>query len=232
MEYNIYCDESCHLEHDESDVMAIGAIWCEKQYIKAINDEIRKLKIKHNLSSWFEIKWVKVSPAKIEFYLDVLNYFMKNKNLHYRGIIAKGKKHLDHRMYNNNEYDLWYYKMYFLMLDWIIKPLEQYNIFMDIKDTNGGKRVRKLQEVLSNNKYDFNGECVRNVVQVNSRESELLQVGDLISGAMTHYIRFGENDSAKGCIIKELKKEYDIDTSSCYSADKFNLFYWEGRKSW
>ena len=26
--YNIYCDESCHLENDDKPVMLLGAIWC------------------------------------------------------------------------------------------------------------------------------------------------------------------------------------------------------------
>ncbi len=230
MEYNIYCDESCHLEHDNSDVMVIGSVWCEKQHIKKVNKDIRSIKTKHNLSSWLEVKWTKVSPGKLGFYLDVLDYFQNNDNLHYRAIVASGKKKLDHKTYNNDDYDLWYYKMYFLMLDWIIKPLNQYNIFMDIKDTRGGKRVRKLKEVLSNNRYDFNGECIRQVVQINSRESELLQVGDLISGAITHYNRFGVGESAKGNVIKKLRSIYNLDISSPYSDDKFNVFHWEGRK--
>jgi len=25
---NIYCNESCHLEHDRQKVMVLGAIWC------------------------------------------------------------------------------------------------------------------------------------------------------------------------------------------------------------
>lgn len=230
LEYNIYCDESCHLEHDDSDVMVIGSVWCEKQYIKRINEDIRNIKIKHGLSSWLEIKWTKISPAKIDFYLDILDYFQRNDELHYRCIVARGKKKLDHKTYNNGDYDLWYYKMYFLMLDWIIKPLNQYNIFMDIKDTRGGKRVKKLKEVLSNNIYDFNGECIQHVVQINSRESELLQIGDLISGAMTHFNRFGIEESAKGKFIKKISDIYNIDTSSSYSYDKFNVFYWEGKK--
>ncbi len=230
MEYNIYCDESCHLQNDNSDIMVIGSIWCEKEHIKQCNQEIRQLKQKHGLSSWFEIKWTKVSPAKFAFYEELLDYFINNKNLHYRGIIAQGKKKLDHDVYNNGDYDLWYYKMYFLMLDWIIKPMQHYNIFMDIKDTNGGKRVRKLKEVLSNNIYDFNGDCVRKVVQVDSKESELLQLGDFISGALSHYNRFAFNpSSAKGQIIHKLNRHYHIHTSSTYSNMKFNIFYWEGR---
>lgn len=30
MYYNIYCDESCYLEHDGINVMAFGAIWCDQ----------------------------------------------------------------------------------------------------------------------------------------------------------------------------------------------------------
>jgi len=28
--YNIYCDESCHLENDGEKVMVLGAIWCPR----------------------------------------------------------------------------------------------------------------------------------------------------------------------------------------------------------
>ena len=31
MQYNIYCDESCHLQNDKSNVMVLGAIWCAKE---------------------------------------------------------------------------------------------------------------------------------------------------------------------------------------------------------
>ena len=26
--YNVYCDESCHLENDGQKAMVLGAIWC------------------------------------------------------------------------------------------------------------------------------------------------------------------------------------------------------------
>ena len=28
---NIYCDESCHLEHDGIKPMLLGCVWCEEQ---------------------------------------------------------------------------------------------------------------------------------------------------------------------------------------------------------
>lgn len=34
---NIYCDESCHLEHDGIKPMLLGCVWCEEQKKDAIN---------------------------------------------------------------------------------------------------------------------------------------------------------------------------------------------------
>ena len=42
MLYNVYCDETCHLEHDGINDMVIGAVWCP-HYGKSIR-ELKKLK--------------------------------------------------------------------------------------------------------------------------------------------------------------------------------------------
>ena len=44
MLYNIYCDETCHLEHDSSNVMVLGAVWCSQSKLKEINERIRQIK--------------------------------------------------------------------------------------------------------------------------------------------------------------------------------------------
>ncbi len=43
-EINIYCDESCYLQHDDSQFMSIGGIWCSKDKITKINADIKKIK--------------------------------------------------------------------------------------------------------------------------------------------------------------------------------------------
>jgi hypothetical protein len=35
-EYNLYCDETCHLEHDDSNSMALGAVIVPKEKRKEI----------------------------------------------------------------------------------------------------------------------------------------------------------------------------------------------------
>ena len=233
MKYNVYCDESCHLKNDSSSVMILGAVSCPKEQKKKIFDDIRALKIKHRLNSRFEIKWTKVSASKINFYLELLEYFWGNPYLFYRGLVATGKEYLDHEKYNDGDDELWYYKMYFLMLDPIINPLNEYQILVDIKDTKGGKRIKKLKEVLCNNKYDFRQEVIKQIVQINSKESEILQLADLINGAIGFYHRQldKEPDANEGKVlmVRELQKKCKLDKNTLRSEQKFNLFIWQPR---
>ena len=126
MEYNIYCDESCHLPNDHQPIMVLGAIWCPKDKAREIAENIRRIKVKHNLPPFFEIKWTKVSPGKADFYLELIDYFFEEKDLHFRGLIAE-KEGLDHVKYYQ-DHDDWYYKMYFNLLKIIISPIDKYNI--------------------------------------------------------------------------------------------------------
>lgn len=228
--YNVYCDESCHLEKDTSPIMILGAMYCQEERKKQIYDEIRAIKTKHNISSFFEIKWTKVSESKIDFYLELLDYFWNNQDLLYRGLVASGKQSLDHDKYNGGDYDLWYYKMYYRMLDPVISPNDKYHIMVDIKDTRGGKRVAKLREVLCNNIYDFKKEVIDQIGQINSKESEILQLADLINGALAFYHRgLADNaDSNQGKVkfVRALQRYVDLDNNTRYGERKFNLFIW------
>lgn len=228
---NIYCDESCHLEHDNSNVMIIGAMSCPDKEKSNIFRDIRNIKEKNGLSSWFEIKWTKVSYTKLEFYKELIDYFFNNNNLNFRAIVACNKKELDHIKYNHGDYNEWYYKMYFTLLNIMINEQNFYKIFIDIKDTHGGPRINKLHKVLCNNVYDFKSEVISGVYQINSKESEILQLADLLIGALGYYHRglcTGSVNLGKKELIEYIIERYKIDFSKKTNVDctKFNLFIW------
>lgn len=141
---------------------------------------------------------------------------------------------VDHEKFNEGDYDLWYYKMYFRMLDPIICQEDEYHILLDIKDTRGGKRVQKLKEVLCNNIYDFNEEVIKHIGQINSRESEILQLADLVNGALAYHYRKLEEDAdsnaGKVTFIEKLQAKQNIDRMTSRQASKFNLFVWSPQK--
>ena len=225
--YNIYCDESCHLEYDGEIAMTIGGIWCPQSKKDEIFHRIREIKEEHGLSKNFEIKWNKVSPGQLDFYMDVVNYFFDNSDLHFRVLVIPNKQELKHDLFSQT-HDDFYYKMYFNMLKTLFEPGCGYNIYIDIKDTRGQRKVEKLHEVLCNNHYDFDRNLIRKVQQVRSEEVELVALADLLIGALS-YIHRGKNTSeAKLRLIERIKARsgYNLTASTLYRENKFNIFVW------
>jgi len=92
---NVYCDESNHLESDGISPMVLGAVFGQVEEIKTANTRIREIKVRHGIDPHTEIKWTKVSPNKIQFYLDLIDYFFDSDDLHFRAVIVN-KAELDH----------------------------------------------------------------------------------------------------------------------------------------
>lgn len=227
-EINIYCDESCHLEHDNSTVMVLGAICCPEQDRINIYKELRQLKKNYNLSEKFEIKWTKVSDSKIDFYIALVDYFIKNSLLSFRGLIVPNKTKIDNSRFNQT-WDIFYYKMYYQMLKNIINPQHCYNIFLDIKDTNGATKRKRLLEILNTITKDFSysKDLVVNKLQaVHSHEVELIQLADFIIGAICYANRGLNSNKGKLKIIERLRHVtgYPLTESTFPSESKFNLF--------
>ena len=226
--YNIYCDESCHLENDKQRAMVLGAVWCPKDRVREIADRIRDIKKRNNLNEKFEIKWTKVSPAKVQFYIDLVDYFFDDDHLHFRALIVPDKSLINHESVTGQSHDDWYYKMYFSMIKTILHPEENYRIYLDIKDTRGGERSRKLHDVLCNNNHDYSRRIVENLQQVQSHEIQQLQLADLLIGAVAYENRGYSGNSGKEAIIKKIKKRsnYSLNKSTLLREEKFNLFVW------
>lgn len=224
---NIYCDESCHLENDKQKAMAIGAIWCPYNKKDIIFQRLREIKVEHGLSPKFELKWNKVSTGKYDYYIDVVNYFFDNSDLHFRVLVVPDKLVLKHDDYSQT-HDKFYYKMYFDMLKTIFVPNNSYNIYIDVKDTTGAKKVRKLHEVLCNSQYDFSQNIIQKVQQVRSEEVELIALADFLTGAVSYLYRELRTSEAKLKLIQKIKDRsgYSLERSTLYKEDKFNLFRW------
>ncbi|MFA4999436.1 MAG: DUF3800 domain-containing protein [Parcubacteria group bacterium] len=226
MEFNIYCDESNHLEHDKVPNMVLGAVFVPVEKVKKINTRIREIKAKHGLSPKFEAKWAKISPAKIEFYKDLVDYFFDDDDIHFRAILIN-KSHLCHKKYQQT-HDDFYYKMYFDLLSKLLEPANKYYIYLDIKDTQGRKKVARLWEILSNSMYDFRRDIVKNIQQVRSNEIGILQIGDILIGAMQYVNRNGLKSDAKRHLVERIQERsgYDLKKSTLLLEKKMNIFYW------
>lgn len=227
MEYNIYCDESCHLENDPHKSMVLGATWCAKQDKRELFERIKDIKQKHNLKPAFEIKWNKVSASKIGFYKELVNFFFDTDKLYFRALVVENKTELDHTKFGHT-HDQFYYKLYFDMLKIIISPKNVYNIYLDIKDTLGYEKVTELHNVISNAHYDFSKQIIKNIQEIRSDEVSLLQITDLLIGAMSYYHRGLDANPAKLELINLIKYRsgYSLNKSTLPGERKFNFFIW------
>ena len=225
--YNVYCDESCHLEHDQHNVMVLGAIWCPLEKVSEIMIAIKEIKVRHGLSRAFEIKWAKVSPAKQPFYTELIEYFFANDDMHFRALIVPDKSKLQHELYGH-DHDTWYYKMYFTMLKAILNPQDCYRIYVDIKDTRSAPKVAKLQDVLRHNMYDFQREIIERVQTVRSHEVEILQLADLMIGAVSYVNRGLCGNAAKVALANTMQTRsgYSLSRTTLLRENKVNLLSW------
>jgi hypothetical protein len=236
---NVYCDESCHLQRDGSDIMALGAVWCPESRKNEIFERIREIKFKHNLKPVFnknnhfhkpefEIKWNKVSNTKLDFYKELVDFFFDDDDLHFRVLIVPDKTTLDLSKYNLT-HDAFYYRMYFDMLKVILNPEFCHNIYLDIKDTKSTETVNELTKVLRNNHYDYSHRVIKKIQQVRSHEIELLQLTDLLIGAISYVHRNLSGNKAKVELIEKIKhrSKYSLTKSTLVKERKFNIFVWK-----
>jgi hypothetical protein len=225
--YNVYCDESCHLEHDHQKAMVLGGVWCPIEKVREITTRLKEIKAQHSVSHEFEVKWTKVSESKADLYLRLVDYFFDDDDLHFRALIVPDKSILRHDDFGQ-DHDTWYYKMYFDMLKVLLSPKDRYMIYLDIKDTRSADKVTKLQDVLRNSLYDFSGNVVERVQNVRSHEIEILQLADLLIGAMSYVHRDLSGNKGKLALIERIKERsgYELKKSTLYREEKFNLFVW------
>ena len=226
--YNVYCDESCHLERDRQPVMVLGAVWCPLEKSREISVRIREIKTSHGLSPKFESKWTKVSPAKQVFYLDLLDYFFDDDDLHFRALVVQDKSRLQHELYGQT-HDTWYYKMYFDMLKAILEPEACYRIYLDIKDTRSADKIAKLHDVLCSSMYDFGSQVIERVQTVRSHEVEILQLTDLLIGAVSYVNRGLHMNAAKLAVVERMRERssYSLTKTTLLRENKVNLFMWQ-----
>ena len=227
---NIYCDESCHLENDGHSFMGLGAFLCPKEQLTSLKRDLTALKEKHNLSPKYEIKWNKISSGKLDFYLDLVDYYFEQSHLGFRALIVPEKDKLDFERFelNHNEF---YYRMYFLLLNKVFRPSEKFNIFLDKKDTVGSHRTEKLHQVLCNSNYDSSREMI-NRIQIDSSNFLIgIQLADFFLGAVMYANRELESSTAKLKVVERIRVRSGKNLLKKTRQDeyKMNIFPWVKR---
>ncbi len=216
--FNIYCDESCHIEHDHKNFMLLGAVSSAYNEVKRHTERIKDLKEKH--SFYAEIKWSNVSQSKYHFYRELIDYFF-DTDLRFRAVIIDKAKIRNDKF--GQDYNTFYYKMYYYLLNHNKNTQYAYNVYLDIKDDLSAQKVNELKRILNTQFGVF-----RNVQNIRSNESLILQLADLLMGALSYNLNDEDKKMlAKVQLIERIKHHtgQSLIKTSPYKESKFNLFF-------
>ena len=233
-EYNLYCDESCHLEHDDSDVMVLGALIIPKDKRQEITENILQIKARYGVKARTEVKWTKASMPKIDLYKDLLNCFFLDDDMRFRVLVAK-KTRLNHEAWSQSHND-WYYKMYFTMLNRLfdstkhlqrVRGHQGHALRATYRETGGSAS----KTATTTSTY----ECIKKVQPIRSDEVQMMQITDVINGAVCRANRttIPQPSGAKAEILDyiRMRSKLRLTQSTTLGTRKFNIFVWEGRNA-
>lgn len=228
--YKIFCDESCHLEHDGSDIMVLGAIHCTAEKAVALNKHIKWLRHQHNYKP--ELKWSKLNKHQWPLYRDLIDLVVDDSEVQFKTTVVHNKKVLDHQQYNAGSHSDFYYKMFYYTLRDFLTENSEYRIYLDYMDTLGAEKTRKLCEVLQRG-TEWNLNAKATIVQ--SYEVQLIQICDLLIGAISYRNR---TDIEHKSAIKmqfvdylESKLGYTLSCGTPWWEEQFNIFQFQPRRS-
>lgn len=226
---NIYCDESTHLPNDGQPYLVLGAVVCPTTRSREVAVRLREIRAKHQIPSDFELKWTKVSPSKLDFYLDIIDYFFDDDDLNFRAVVAS-KQGLDHKRFEQT-HDDWYYKMMFYLIRNVLPAEDEAFIYLDKKDTRGQEKVDRLRDVIARAEYDFNRDNIRRLQVVESHHVGLLQLADLIIGAVNYANRNDTSSAAKLHLVNRIRQRSGktLTRTTLLSEMKLNIFKWRAQ---
>lgn len=226
--YNIYCDETCHLEHDKEKTMVIGGIKCAKSRRRYVTESIYAIKEEFDIPKYAEIKWNKVSQCNLDYFKKVIDLFFALDELQFRAVVVD-KTQINHDKFNQTHNEF-YYKIYYYCLIGLVDTKAENYIYLDKKDTKGTYKINQLKEIISRKNHDFDQSRIVRMQCVNSSELPILQLADLVIGAVGYHNRDIMNASpAKKELVKYIQEKsgYSLEKSTYPSEQKFNLFFIE-----
>ena len=233
MDFEVYCDESrqelfsSRVRPNADQYVLIGGLWIEAARRADLKAAMARLRHTHNLHG--EFKWHRVSPSREQFYLHVVNLFFAEEAMRFRCLVLPAEQ-LDAIRFHDGDNELMFYKFYYQLLHHWILDFNAYRIFLDAKTSRVRGRLAKLREVLANSNRFAEIRCVQ---ALPSHEVDLLQIADLLIGAVGYKFHGGSGSAAKIAVIQaiELQLGHPIQPTR-RSEQKFNVFRWRPGGGW
>ena len=225
MQFEVYCDEAMPdlftSRKKGGRFLMIGSLWLPSELKGELKAKIKGLREQHN--TWGEIKWTKISPSRLPFYLDLIDLFESyGMDLRFR-CIAVDSTQVDMRWHDSDE-ELGFYKFYYQLLHHWILDFNEYRIFCDTKTNRDPSRLKVLQRCLSSANLSAS---IPQIQSLPSKQVVLIQLCDLLLGAASSRLNQTLHPGgAKEQVVRRLESHMGIDriAPTHRDAEKYNVF--------
>lgn len=227
-QFDVYCDESRVTSDRRDEFMVIGGLMCPADMKRGIVRKIDEMRGFYGVQG--EFGWKTVCPAKLTFFLALIDMFFSDHDMRFRGVVVS-RTETDFKD-DEERFRLIYYQVFNNWLD----RRARYCLFLDRRvDTQD--RVSTLRRCLINTRQF--GESVRFVEEVESRENDMIQLADVLVGAIG-YAWNGRADvegasAAKREVCRAICTHLGARTLNHYKTgpdeEKFNIFHFLGRNN-
>lgn len=187
-EFHIYCDESYTSRERH---MVYGGIVIPARDLQKLDTKFATWRLKNKFGNG-ELKWEKVSKARLGAYKSLIDFYYSNRHrdgLHFKAMTVDTKS-ADYAAFRKENRDIGYYKLYYFFL---LKKLLPYAkdhdyslcVYVDDRDTNYRfSDLRKFLNLAARRDYGFEIDVVRMVARRRSHESQPIQLADVLMGAI------------------------------------------------
>ena len=220
----VYCDERRPelfvTTHRREGKAVIGSLWMPASFRATLKHDIAMLRNEHGV--WGEFKWKKVSPSKIAFYLDLIDYFCSQNDLRFRVIVVDASL-IDLDRFHESDAELGFYKFYYQLLTHWIDAASSYAILCDDKVNRDPRRLPVLKRVLARTNRSS---TIESIQAVDSHQSVAVQLCDVLIGA-TQWRMNGSigSSTAKASVVNRIETRIRRRIGATYPSErKFNVF--------
>lgn len=201
----VFADESCQTQHR---YLVLGGLACERKDTAEIEQLLTAVRVEHR--TFGEVKWTKVSRAKLSFYkdfVDVVFDAMRTSRIHFHSLIADTSE-FDHKKYNRGSKEIGFHKLIYQLLVQKFGRLyaDNYRLYVYLDGRTTRASLIELRAMLNAglaNQWDIRGYPYRRVDFRDSKSSDLFQVNDLLLGAIGH--RTNQHHLVKGSSVAKIE---------------------------
>jgi hypothetical protein len=204
----------------------IGGLWIEAERRSDYKSKIKRLREEHDVHG--EFKWNRVSPSRQLFYMELIDFFFEEP-IRFRCVVLPAEQ-LDVVRFHDGDNELMFYKFYYQLLHHWIYDFNTYRVFVDLKTNRVKQRLAKLCEVLDKSNYFAK---VNSVQALPSHEVDLLQLVDVLIGAVGYHFNGGGTSAAKLALVQSISQHLNHSIQPTRKAEeKFNIFRWQPGGGW